>query len=281
MKTRKNSIFVDLESSDERLAMGELIDEVNFQNDYGSDVSVAYYHDGIPKFNKILNGKSFYELGLTFHLSSYENAFGFSLFHPEKKEFISSVALWRDNLGDTLIYEEKFNAPIVKVNQFLNIVKSGGLGEGMLGAGISMAVGSGISKFRKVKTEDFAVNLFLLEYFDVGNERDAVALYCHPIQEYSLQSFLRKHWGKKISEDSVQKQDSRCFIATACYGNPYHEKVEGFRQYRDSYLKKSFLGRIFISIYYLISPIMVKYFSEKTKKIIRVKILDKVYEKIK
>ncbi|WP_423819204.1 CFI-box-CTERM domain-containing protein [Salinimicrobium sp. TIG7-5_MAKvit] len=280
MGTRKNPIFVDLETSSEVLAMGKLIDEVNFQNDHGSNVSVAYYHDGIPLFNKTLNEDKFYDLGLTFHLSSYENAFGFSLFHPEKREFIASVALWRDNLGETLVYEEKLNAPIVKVNQFLNIVKSGGLGEGMVGAGLSMVVGSGLSKFRKVKTEDFAVNLFILEYFDDKDERDGVALYCHPTQEHSLLSFLEKHWGKEISEDSVQKQDSRCFIATACYGNPYHEKVEAFRQYRDSHLKKSPLGRIFIRIYYSISPIMVKHLSKRTRRIIRIKILDKLYKKI-
>jgi len=281
MNESKNPIFVDLESSTELLGMGKLIDEVNFQNDHGSNVSIAYYHNGITKFEEVLNGQNFYDLGLTFHLSSYENAFGFSLFHPEKREFIASVAFWRDNLGDTLEHKEKFSAPIVKVNQFVNILKSGGLGEGMLGAGLSMAIGSGISKLKKVKTEDLAVRLWILEYFDENNERDGVALYCHPIQEYSLLSFLDKHWGKKISEDSLEKQDSRCFIATACYGDAYHEKVEAFRHYRDNHLMKLTIGRILIRIYYCISPIMVKHFSERTKSFIKIKILDKIYEKIK
>lgn len=56
------------------------------------------------------------------------------------------------------------------------------------------------------------------------------------------------------SRQSPQK--SGCFIATAVYGDveEYHVKV--LRNFRDTRLQKSFLGRVFIKIYYWLSPPM-------------------------
>lgn len=47
---------------------------------------------------------------------------------------------------------------------------------------------------------------------------------------------------------------SRCFIATAAYQSPNHSDVMFLRNYRDSVLKQSFLGRKFIYFYYRYSP---------------------------
>lgn len=47
---------------------------------------------------------------------------------------------------------------------------------------------------------------------------------------------------------------SRCFIATAAYQSPIHSDVMFLRNYRDSVLKQSFLGRKFIYFYYRYSP---------------------------
>lgn len=49
-----------------------------------------------------------------------------------------------------------------------------------------------------------------------------------------------------------------CFIATLCYGDYNSKEVIMFRNYRDTYLNKSFIGRIFIITYYLISPMIVR-----------------------
>jgi hypothetical protein len=53
-----------------------------------------------------------------------------------------------------------------------------------------------------------------------------------------------------------------CYIATAVYGNVDAWQVVKLREYRDNKLRKSFWGRIFIYIYYLISPKLVGMFKD-------------------
>lgn len=62
-----------------------------------------------------------------------------------------------------------------------------------------------------------------------------------------------------------------CFIATACYGNYESQEVLEFRKFRDEILLKSFLGRIFVSMYYFFSPPIANIISksEISKRIIR------------
>ncbi|MFN7906157.1 MAG: CFI-box-CTERM domain-containing protein [Pseudobdellovibrionaceae bacterium] len=55
-----------------------------------------------------------------------------------------------------------------------------------------------------------------------------------------------------LKEAAVQRP--RCFIATSAYGDITHPDVLFLRQFRDQYLKKSFLGRKFIFFYYRYSP---------------------------
>lgn len=51
-----------------------------------------------------------------------------------------------------------------------------------------------------------------------------------------------------------------CYIATAVYGSYDCPQVWTLRRFRDYFLKKSYLGRVFIKIYYTLSPTFVKWF---------------------
>lgn len=53
------------------------------------------------------------------------------------------------------------------------------------------------------------------------------------------------------------KRSTRCYIATQVYGNPFHPSVCILREYRDNTLSKYLLGRMFIRIYYIISPHLI------------------------
>ena len=52
-----------------------------------------------------------------------------------------------------------------------------------------------------------------------------------------------------------------CYIATAVYGSYYSPNVLVLRRFRDQCLMQNFFGRIFVKIYYFISPKLVKHLS--------------------
>ena len=86
----------------------------------------------------------------------------------------------------------------------------------------------------------------------------------------------------KFPTDFNPSVSNGCYIATCVYGSYDCPQVWTLRRYRDYNLHKSWYGRIFIKIYYLISPTLVKRFGKKKwfKKIWKIK-LDKMVAKYK
>lgn len=58
------------------------------------------------------------------------------------------------------------------------------------------------------------------------------------------------------------KKSGGCYVATAVYGSYDCPQVWTLRRYRDLYLSKTTLGRLFIRLYYTISPKLVNWFGE-------------------
>lgn len=54
-----------------------------------------------------------------------------------------------------------------------------------------------------------------------------------------------------------------CYIASCVYGSYNAKEVWVLRRYRDSFLSTNLFGRFFIKIYYKVSPILLKFFSNK------------------
>ena len=72
-----------------------------------------------------------------------------------------------------------------------------------------------------------------------------------------------------------------CYIASCVYGSYNTKEVWTLRRYRDYKLSKNLLGRLFIKIYYLISPLMLRMFSNQKWFIsLNKKILDKFVNKL-
>lgn len=83
-----------------------------------------------------------------------------------------------------------------------------------------------------------------------------------------------------VIENNSQK--SGCYIATAVYGSSTCHEVTILRNYRDEYLSKRFLGRLFIKIYYSISPFIARYLNTSSKVSIYIRrILDNKINKLK
>ena len=61
---------------------------------------------------------------------------------------------------------------------------------------------------------------------------------------------------------SSSEQQGGCYIATAVYGSYDCPEVWTLRRLRDEVLANCFLGRLFIKIYYTISPYAVKIFGK-------------------
>ncbi len=54
-----------------------------------------------------------------------------------------------------------------------------------------------------------------------------------------------------------------CFIATAAYGTPFAQEIEVLRYWRDNFLQTFSLGRLFVNIYYKISPPIANFIEKR------------------
>lgn len=95
---------------------------------------------------------------------------------------------------------------------------------------------------------------------------------------------------KKIIEETKKEyldylatpKKNGCYIATCVYGSYDCPEVWTLRRFRDNYLDKHILGKIFIRSYYKISPKLVKIFgNSKVFKLFNKRILDKFVLKLK
>lgn len=76
----------------------------------------------------------------------------------------------------------------------------------------------------------------------------------------SFKSGLPENKSQEIKDDSVQKNNEGCYIATCVYGSYDCPQVWTLRRYRDYTLDETWHGRLFIKCYYAVSPKLVKWF---------------------
>ncbi|MDR1201822.1 MAG: zinc ribbon domain-containing protein [Tannerellaceae bacterium] len=72
-----------------------------------------------------------------------------------------------------------------------------------------------------------------------------------------LKEGLPQEQAQKVSEEQIHNKTTSsggCYIATAVYGSYEADEVLVLRQYRDLILSKTFLGKLFIKVYYYFSP---------------------------
>lgn len=62
------------------------------------------------------------------------------------------------------------------------------------------------------------------------------------------------------SFEKEEQQKSGCYVATCVYGSYDCPQVWTLRRYRDNTLASSWYGRLFIKLYYAVSPTLVKWF---------------------
>lgn len=85
--------------------------------------------------------------------------------------------------------------------------------------------------------------------------------HTNPMGDYS------KNWERKRRKNSVfyhkkRKKKKGCYVATCVYGSYDCPEVWTLRRYRDYVLEKTWYGRAFIRIYYMVSPAFVRLFGK-------------------
>lgn len=85
----------------------------------------------------------------------------------------------------------------------------------------------------------------------------------------------------RTGADGSSKSSGGCYVATAVYGSYDCPQVWTLRRYRDNTLDSTWYGRLFIKLYYAVSPTIVKYFGgTKIFKRIFKKRLDKMVDRL-
>ena len=57
-----------------------------------------------------------------------------------------------------------------------------------------------------------------------------------------------------LNDGNIREKHTGCYIATICYGNENLPQVVILKNYRDDVLLKNIWGKLFVNIYYKISP---------------------------
>ncbi len=74
-----------------------------------------------------------------------------------------------------------------------------------------------------------------------------------------------KHCGGVIPPEFYLPAKKGCFIATAVYESEYSEEVVILRNFRDEILMSNVFGRLFIKLYYSLSPSVAKVIANNSK----------------
>lgn len=142
---------------------------------------------------------------------------------------------------------------------------------------------------QKQKIENYNVNekKYVSSKINIDELRKNVYNYYYYIEEiYNKYKNVRDDWNEKKDElfklNPGKKQINGCYIATAIYGSYDCPEVWTLRRFRDYYLDEYLLGRLFIKVYYCVSPTLVKIFKNNNVFIkFNKSILDSFVKKLK
>lgn len=276
-----NDLVVRTKTNDTDL--GEVISELGHIDFYGKYRPVVYYEKGIEEIEELFKEGTYFKQGYITNLISQENSFNilFMKFNGDDCTDMGGLYISRDDIISFKEFDVN-NIEVIKdedTKERMNYMwKKGG---GILGS----VTGGLTDKLMKFKTEKVSGSKFLLSYYDRQNKINEISLYASDDYFQDAYLFINTYFKKELEQEAITGETgitSSCFIATACYKDYFSKEVIFFRRYRDLTLSKSVLGRLFVNIYYKISPIIYKpiFNSPKISLLIK-KVLDKVYETLK
>jgi len=279
-KTLDKKGFIDLTNQEEISLMGDFLKATEFENSYGKTFPSIYYDNGIKEFDILLNHSHDYEYGFCFNIIRYLNGVIFFLNHPKQGNI--KVGIWPHRI---IKYEtiENQTVDVIKENKITNMISSGAWGEGALGVLSSIAIGKMIEKVQGIQTSQIEGVNYKIYYLDEFDNELCINFHSSKKSSISTSLFILTCIpGNDDSTTLKSASNKNCYIATACYGDIDCNEVKIFRYYRDHHLSKNYFGKLFIKIYYSISPYLVRYLMKynKINFLVKKKILDKILNRI-
>ena len=116
-----------------------------------------------------------------------------------------------------------------------------------------------------------------------NKNNEHITAYCHLRNEKRTFKLNRIEKIRFVERDKntnwVNNSSGGCYIATMAYGSYEHPQVRILRKYRDDVLLCTYIGKLFVKVYYYVSPKIVIVLKDQItiNRIIR-KILDKLIE---
>lgn len=144
------------------------------------------------------------------------------------------------------------------------------------GIGVARNEQEGLELLYKASEQgDPGAEFFIGLYYADKNEKETAWSYLQRAADHGNEMAKTMLNEKKIEEQSGR--GGGCYIATATYGSPLAAEVVVFRNYRDRYLSSSLVGRLFIRLYYVMSPSFALIIEKNEKlRVASLKILNKI-----
>lgn len=268
---------MDKEYFGKRIAMAEILSY------YDEPFSLIHYISGIEEFDEFLGYKPFSETSCWHSVLFYENAIEFVIGLDDSSKS-KRIAFEKSGISDVIIEKNK-KIKIRSFNKKSKALKTGALGNGAAGVLITSAIGAVsdklTTKIMGISSKEVNGTAFQI-HLKVNNEDKIIKLSC--IEEHTDEAikFLEKRF-QTIPDPEPNYNSSACYIATVCYNDNMAPEVIKFREFRDKHLKKNFIGKKFIKLYYANAESISKKLADKpfTNKLVKTILLDPVYLIIK
>lgn len=257
---------------------GEYLDELAITSVYEHMQATIYYDNGLPEIDTHFGSSGYINSGYVCNLISYLDVISI-VFLKYVRDTPKDMGMFMIERSKITRFEQETatNLTIVKREEAAHKAKY------VLkrGIGVIGALGGVVAdQFVSVNTELVNGVKFKLFYKDTKDIEQCIIMYSSDEQKHKTILFLNTYYKSKLNNEAKKpiNDSSTCFIATACYRDIFSEEVIFFRWYRDNMLSNTLGGRLFIKIYYKISPYLYRFlFDNRFYSNIIKSVLDKIY----
>ncbi|OQW52383.1 MAG: hypothetical protein A4S09_08485 [Proteobacteria bacterium SG_bin7] len=210
----------------------------------------------------------------------------------------NQVALWRNRInvlkqGRTFLAQRLFVEAAIEFEKYIRIIEIVS----------ELKPGELKPEHLKKNAKSNELDVFISTLWDLIKIYDMNASYqpklkekVEMIVEFSKQApsfprlarkmvaYSKKAKNKEVFNDLLTRCNapkSKCFIATSTYGDPLHPQVLLLTRFRDETLENNVAGRIFIWIYYKVSPLIADFLDKNPHlKTTSRNLLDRIAKKV-